>query len=75
MNNFFNKYWVKIFNNKKYNDFKFLKRVSKDTKNFKENFENQINSFQKAINTKETLNFLHCGHVGDILMFCPQLKN
>jgi hypothetical protein len=74
MNNFFNKYWVKIFNNKKYNDFKFLNRVSKDTKNFKENFENQINSFQKAINTKEILNFLHCGHVGDIINVLPAIK-
>ena len=74
MNNFLKKYWFKIFNKEKYNDIKILNQIKKDKKIFKDNYENQINNFQKIINTKETINFLHSGHAGDIINALPAIK-
>ena len=74
MNNFIKKFWLKIIDKQKYNELKISETIEKDKKIFQENFEDQINSIQKKINTDEPLNFLHSGHAADIVNVLPVVK-
>tara|TARA_Y100000590_G_scaffold296962_1_gene334614 strand:+ start:4138 stop:5052 length:915 start_codon:yes stop_codon:yes gene_type:complete len=74
MNNFFKKFWIKIFNKQKYNELKISEIIKNDKKIFHNNFENEINSIQEKINTNQPISFLHSGHAADIVNVLPTIK-
>ena len=64
MSNFLKNFWTKIVKKKKDDDLRI----------FRNTFEDQINSIQKKIETKEELNLLHSGHAADIVNTLPVVK-
>ena len=66
-NNFFLKFWYKLFNKQAYLDFKNTTRTELTIRLFKSKYEEQINQIQKKIKNQKKISFLHSGHIGDII--------
>ena len=71
---FFKKYYYKFFNKKKYLNIKSLKKLEDSKRIFKEKYEDYIYNIQQTINKKKTINFLHSGHLGDLIYALPVIK-
>ncbi len=74
MSMFFKKYYYKFFNKKKYLNIKSLKKLEDSKRIFKEKYEEYIYNIQQTINKKKTINFLHSGHLGDLIYALPVIK-
>lgn len=68
------KLYLKIFNKPKYFDFRTTLREEKKRKRLTPDFTNKIKSITEKINSKDTLNFKHSGHLGDLLYALPVIK-
>ena len=73
-NNFFLKFWYKLFNKQAYLDLKNTSRTELTIKLFKSKYEEQINQIQKKIKNQKKISFLHSGHIGDIINTLPIIK-
>ena len=71
---FFKKYWLKISNKENYYKYKNALSIEKKIEIFKINCEKQIKNIQKNLKNKKELSFLHSGHLGDILISLPVIK-
>jgi len=69
-----NKFWLKYFNKTKYQKYKIKKNYEDKIKKFKENSEIKILNLRKKIEEKDEINFLHSGHLGDIINSLPAIK-
>ena len=68
------KFWLKIFNNQKYIELKYLEKKENNTLLFKKRHEPEINLINDRIKRKDSLNFLHSGHAADIINVLPVIK-
>ncbi len=74
MKKFLLKNWYKFSNQNKYKRLKLEENIEKRVKFYKSNIENQIYDIQKKIKENKKLNFIHSGHVGDLLYSLPVIK-
>ena len=68
------KLWYKIFNKKKYQEFKYKKVLADKVKYYKSEIYDKIVEIQRIIENKEELSFLHSGHLGDIIYSFSVIK-
>ena len=68
--NFFNKF----FNRKLYKKNKIIYRRDEEKKIYNLNIKNKLEKIELAINEKKEINFLHSGHIGDIINSLPVIK-
>jgi len=74
INNFFLKLWYKIFNIKKYQNLKEKKRTATKVKYYNSHIYKQIINFEKKIEKKKELSFLHSGQLGDLIYSLATIK-
>ena len=72
--NFFQKLILKIFNKRKYNQIKNKENINKNIEFYNSNIKNKIEEISKILDTKKELNFVHSGHLGDIIYSLPLIK-
>jgi len=65
---------VKIFNKKKYAEFKNKETEKKNAKLYHNLIKPKLNEISNAIKKKNELTFLHSGHLGDIINSLPLIK-
>ena len=70
MKNFFNKF----FDKEKHNQVKIKRQEKKDVEIFSIKYEKYINDIQIILKNKKEINFLHSGHIGDIINVLPIIK-
>ena len=71
---FSKKLWLRFFDNSEYQQLKNLGRIEESSKKFKEKYQNKIDEIQDNIERKKSLNFLHSGHLADIINVLPVIK-
>ena len=71
---FSKKLWLRFFDNSEYQQLKNLERIEESSKKFKEKYQNKIDEIQDNIERKKSLNFLHSGHLADIINVLPVIK-
>ncbi|MDC1476034.1 hypothetical protein N8084_00885 [Pelagibacteraceae bacterium] len=74
MNYFFLKNWHKIVNKKKYKQLKLKENTEKKIKFYKLNIKNKIDTIHEKIKKNKKLNFIHSGHIGDLIYSLPVIK-
>ena len=62
---------LKFFNKKKYRHAKNLQKRKKDIDNYNQNIKSKILNNIQNIKNKKELNFVHSGHLGDIIYSLP----
>ena len=62
---------LKFFNKKKYRQAKNLQKRKKDIDNYNQNIKSKILNNIQNIKNKKELNFVHSGHLGDIIYSLP----
>jgi len=70
MNNIF----LKLFNTKKYKDYKYKLAQVKNIEFYNKIVIPKLEEISETLNTKKNLNFLHSGHLGDIVNSMPLIK-
>lgn len=70
----FKKIFYKIFNKKKYFEYKTEISKKKRLSILKNGLEKEITNIQNVIETKKEISFLHSGHLGDIINTLPILQ-
>ena len=68
------KFWYKLTNKEKYNNYKIFLKKEENIKIFKNSFEKKLDNIQNNIQNKNELSFLHSGHSGDIINALPVIK-
>lgn len=68
------KFWYKRFNKTAYLEYKVYLKDQKLIKKYASNFESHIKSINRAVDSKKELNFIHSGHMGDLLYALPVIK-
>ena len=74
ISNFFEKLILKIFNRRKYNQVKNDENISKNIEFYNSNIKHKIEKISKILDSKKKLNFVHSGHLGDIIYSLPLIK-
>jgi len=68
------KLWLKIFNKKKYREFK-NQRTKIENKNlYDKNIKKKLDEISFVLENKNEISFLHSGHLGDIINSLPLIK-
>ena len=70
----FLKNWHKLVNKKKYKQLKLKENTEKKIKFYKSNIEKKIDKIHEKIKEKRKLNFVHSGHIGDLIYSLPVIK-
>ena len=65
---------VKIFNKKKYTEFKNQSTKIKNKNLYDKNIKKKLDEISLALENKNEISFLHSGHLGDIINSLPLLK-
>ena len=65
--------WLKVFNKKKYYEYKNKNIIEKNKTLYTNKIENTLDKINNALKKKE-INFLHSGHLGDIINALPLIK-
>ena len=73
-NNLLNKLLMKIFNKDKYSAYKFKKNSDKKLDFYNQNIKDEILKIDNSLNNKDKINFLHSGHLGDMVYSLPLIK-
>ena len=73
-NNFFLKFWYKLFNKNKYKELKNEIRTKNKLKYYNSKIFNQILTIEKNIKYKKELTFLHSGQLGDLVYSLATIK-
>ena len=68
------KYYYKLFNFKKYKALKQQKAIQVSLKVFNDKYKLYIDKIQNKIIEKKEINFLHSGHLGDLIYALPVIK-
>ena len=68
------KYYYKLFNFKKYKALKQQKAIQLSLKVFNDKYKLYIDKIQNKIIEKKEINFLHSGHLGDLIYALPVIK-
>tara|TARA_X000000950_G_C13764510_1_gene598295 strand:+ start:95 stop:997 length:903 start_codon:yes stop_codon:yes gene_type:complete len=67
-------FFLKFLNKKKYLELKYKHKRDENISIYNENIKIKILSIQEKIEKKNELNFLHSGHLGDIIYSLPTIK-
>ena len=65
---------LKFINKKKYLEQKIKKKLDSDLNFYNRNIKDRIIEITSNIEKKENLNFLHSGHLGDLIYALPLIK-
>jgi|TARA_B110000881_G_C18556257_1_gene507111 hypothetical protein len=68
------KLWTKFFNNKDYAELKYNISLKKKLKNYRETIKPKIIKIHHKIKSQKSLNFLHSGHIGDLIYSLSLIK-
>ena len=68
------KYYYKLFNFKKYKALKKQKTIQVSLDEFNDKYKLYIDKIQNKIIEKKEINFLHSGHLGDLIYALPVIK-
>ena len=72
--NFLTKLFLKTFNKKEYLSQKYAKNLKKNVDFYNRNIRKKIEDIEISLKTKKKLNFLHSGHLGDMIYSLPLIK-
>tara|TARA_B110000967_G_C18856555_1_gene547575 strand:+ start:704 stop:1615 length:912 start_codon:yes stop_codon:yes gene_type:complete len=72
--NSFSRLWVKLFNKKNYNNYKYNLNQKKKLNYYNQNIDKDIKDISRKLEHKKSLSFLHSGHLGDIIYSLPLIK-
>tara|TARA_B100001559_G_scaffold316595_2_gene320372 strand:- start:2022 stop:2936 length:915 start_codon:yes stop_codon:yes gene_type:complete len=72
--NFLTKLFLKTFNKKEYLSQKYEKNLKKNVDFYNRNIRKKIEDIEISLKTKKKLNFLHSGHLGDMIYSLPLIK-
>jgi len=61
------KLWLKLTNKNKYLDFKYKSTQEKKLIYYNKHIKNEIDKIGETLKTKKELNFMHSGHLGDLI--------
>lgn len=68
------KYFYKFVNKKKYLDIKELKSHRDKSTRLTNAFKQQISNIQRCLKEEKEINFMHSGHIGDIIYALPVIQ-
>ena len=74
MNNFFKKFWFKLFDKNKYWYLKNQERTASNIKYYNSHIYSKILEIQKKIENNKELSFLHSGRIGDLIYSLATIK-
>ena len=74
MNNFFEKFWFKLFDKNKYWYLKNQERTASNIKYYNSHIYSKILEIQKKIENNKELSFLHSGRIGDLIYSLATIK-
>lgn len=66
--------FLKIFNKKKYLEIKYKNKKEQNISLYNQNIKNEIFLIQEKLEKKNEINFLHSGHLGDLIYSLPTIK-
>ena len=66
--------FLKLFNNDKYRNIKYLEKRKNNLDHYNSNIYKKILNNNKTIKNKKELNFVHSGHLGDIIYSLATIK-
>ena len=68
------KLWLKIFNKKKYREFKNQRIKIKNKNLYDKNIKKKLDEISLVLENKNEISFLHSGHLGDIINSLPLIN-
>ncbi len=68
------KYFYKLFDNKKYRKLKQQKAIQKTVEIFENKYRAYLYEIESKIKNNKKINFLHSGHLGDLIYALPVVK-
>ena len=72
--NFFNKLWIKLFDKKNYNNYKYNLSKKKKSDYYNQYIDEKITDILSKIENNKEISFLHSGHLGDLIYSLPLVK-
>ena len=66
--------FLKIFNKKKYLEIKYKNKKEQNISLYNQNIKNEIFLIQERLEKKNEINFMHSGHLGDLIYSLPTIK-
>jgi len=73
-NNLLAKFFLKIFDKNKYNSFKYNEKLKKIKNIYDRDIKHKIIEIDEVLKSKKEINFLHSGHLGDVIYSLPLIK-
>ena len=74
MSNIITKFLLKIFDKNKYNTYKYNERLQRSLNSYNKDVKDEILKIDQVLKNKKIVNFLHSGHLGDIVYSLPLIK-
>ena len=68
------KYYYKLFDNKKYQKLKEISSIQESVKIFEDKYKSYLYGIEKKIKNQKKITFLHSGHLGDLIYALPVIK-
>ena len=68
------KYYYKLFDNKKYKRLKQQNLLQKSVELFENKYKDYLYEIENKIKNKKKITFLHSGHLGDLIYALPVIK-
>ena len=68
------KYYYKLFDNKKYKRLKEQNKIQKSVEIFENKYKSHIYEIKSKIENNKKITFLHSGHLGDLIYALPVIK-
>ena len=68
------KYYYKLFNNKKYRRIKEQDKIQKSVEIFENEYKSYLYGIKNKIENNKKITFLHSGHLGDLVYALPVIK-
>ena len=65
------KYYFKLFNNKKYRRIKEQDKIQKSVEIFENEYKSYLYEIKNKIENNKKITFLHSGHLGDLVSGAP----
>ena len=69
------KIWLKLFNRAQYLSYKNSKNEEGKRKIYQTKVKKILDSYDEILSKKKEINFLHSGHLGDIIYSLPVIKD
>ena len=74
VDNLLTKILLKIFNKSKYLNYKYKEKLKKKEELYNRNIKNKLLEIDNSIKNQKTINFVHSGHLGDIIYSLPLIR-